>query len=91
MQLGVKNSIEVLGFNAQLPECFASVYALVRHLDQGSETKQLSIYLRRETLEPHSLSDTALRKSSTAARNHSLKNLASDRPTLGVFGPLLTR
>jgi hypothetical protein len=50
VQLGVNNSTVILSFNAQLPECFAADYGLIRHLDQGSEKKQLSIYLRRETL-----------------------------------------
>ena len=50
VQLGVNNSIVSLSSNAQLPECFAADYALIRHLDQGTEKKHLSIYLRRETL-----------------------------------------
>ena len=50
VQLGANNSAVILGFNAQLPECFAADYALIRHLDQGTEKKYLSIYLRRETL-----------------------------------------
>jgi hypothetical protein len=50
VQLGVNNSIVILSFNAQLPEYFASDCALIRHSDQGIEKKQLSIYLRRETL-----------------------------------------
>ena len=50
LQLGVNSSIAIQGFNAQLPECFAADYALNRHLDQGTEKEQLSIYLRRETL-----------------------------------------
>jgi hypothetical protein len=50
VQLGVNNSIAIQGFSAQLPECFASDFALIRHLDQVIEKDQLSIYLRRETL-----------------------------------------
>jgi hypothetical protein len=50
VQLGVNNSTGILSSNAQLPECFASDYALIRHLDQDTEKKQLSISLRRETL-----------------------------------------
>jgi hypothetical protein len=50
VQFGIDKSIVVLGFNAQLPECFAAGYTLIRHLGQGTEKKQLSIYLRRETL-----------------------------------------
>ena len=50
VQLGANNSTVILSFNAQLPECFASDYALIRHLHQGTEKKQLWIYLRRETL-----------------------------------------
>jgi hypothetical protein len=50
VQLGVNNSIVVLGFSAQLPECFASDHALIRHLDQGTEKQEVSTYLRRETL-----------------------------------------
>ena len=50
VQLGVNDSIVILSLNAQLPECFAADYAQIRHLDQGIEKKQLSIYLRRETL-----------------------------------------
>ena len=46
VQLGVNNSIVFLGFNAQLPECFAADCAQITHLDQGTENKQLSIYLR---------------------------------------------
>jgi hypothetical protein len=49
VQLGVNNSIAILSFNAQLPGCFASEYALIRHLDQDTEKKQLSTCLRRET------------------------------------------
>ena len=49
--MGVSNSLVILYFNAQLPKCFAADYALIRHLDQGTEKKQLSIYLRRETLD----------------------------------------
>jgi hypothetical protein len=50
VQLGVNNSIVIQSINAQLPECFAADYAQIRHLNQGTEKKQLSIYLRRETL-----------------------------------------
>ena len=50
VQLGVNNLIASLSINDQLSEFIASGYALVRHLDQDTEKKQLSSYLRRETL-----------------------------------------
>jgi hypothetical protein len=50
VQLGANNSIVILSFKAQLPESFAADNALTSQLDQDTEKKQLSIYLRRETL-----------------------------------------
>jgi hypothetical protein len=41
VQLGVNNSIVIPSLNAQLPECFAEGYALIRHLVQGPEKQQL--------------------------------------------------